>query len=106
MKKKAAFLCSLIMLLTAACGKINEGSDTDEEPITASEAESSSEAETEENTEVSEKFGTEFSLFPDIKLGMTEKEVQAVIVVSRNTSISILISYIILFPSTAGRFSV
>ncbi len=79
MKKKAAFLCSLIMLLTAACGKINEGSDTDEEPTTASEAESSSEAESEENTEVSEKFGTEFSLFPDIKLGMTEKEVQAVI---------------------------
>lgn len=81
MKKKTAFLCSLIMLMTAACGKIDSGSETDEE-TTAVSTEETTETETTsetENTTTSEKFGEEFNMFPDIKLGMTEAEVQAVI---------------------------
>lgn len=80
MKKKTAFLCAFIMLLTAGCGKLDVGSDTDEETTAAStEAETTEAASEAEKTEVSEKFGTEFELFPDIELGMTEAEVQAVI---------------------------
>lgn len=79
MKKKTAFLCAFIMLMTAACGKIDSGSETDEETTAASTEEITSEAKTEENTEVSEKFGDEFNISPDIKLGMTEAEVQAII---------------------------
>ena len=81
MKKKTAFLCSLIMLMTAACGKIDSGSETDEE-TTAVSTEETTETETTsetENTTTSKKFGEEFNMFPDIKLGMTEAEVQAVI---------------------------
>ncbi|MCR4796803.1 MAG: hypothetical protein K5898_16830 [Ruminococcus sp.] len=79
MKKKTALLCALIMLLTTACGSMDNSSETDEEITTASEEETTAEAETEENTEVSDKLGAEFRIFPDISLGMTEEELQAVI---------------------------
>ena len=85
MKKKTALLCSIIMLLTTACGSIDNSSEADEKITTASEEETTTEAEateevsTEAASEEFDMLGAELIIYPDLKLGMTEEEVQAII---------------------------
>ena len=82
MKKKIALISVLVMLCTAGCGSIDNADEVADESLTtqsASDEEETSEAETEAASNETDKLGTEFNIFPDIKLGMTEDELKAVI---------------------------
>ena len=76
MKKKLAFITAAALLMSAGCGRIDDPADEAEELTTVTEAETSTE---EDTTESAEKLGTEFFMLPDIRLGMTEDEVKALI---------------------------
>ena len=76
MKKKLAFAAAAVLLISVGCGRINDPADEAEENTTVTETETSTE---EDTIDISEKLGTEFFMLPDIRLGMTEDEVKALI---------------------------
>jgi hypothetical protein len=79
MKKILAFIAAAELLISAGCGKTADPANEAEENTTVTETETSAEEDTTAATDSADKLGTQFFMLPDIRLGMTEDEVKALI---------------------------